>query len=172
MRRLLAGTVSSLVLGFALVACQPLGGGQREAGTTGTMVPPSSDDGRDGVAWGQHAFSSNGERIYFTSSSERGTKIESVGGPAGSSWMMMHGRLACVSCHGVDGRGGRRGMMAMEAKDIRWSTLSREFDEAQFARLVREGIERDGVPLSSEMPRWRMGDDDMADLVAFLKTLR
>ena len=34
-----------------------------------------------GTAWGDGSFSSNGERIYFTATSERGTDIDSSGGP-------------------------------------------------------------------------------------------
>jgi cytochrome c oxidase subunit II len=166
MKRLLSRALFGAALGLALAACHPLGDGLRGQG--------SADMPMGSVAWGRHAFNSNGERLYFTATSERGTTIESVGGPAGSSWMMMHGQLACVSCHGVDGRGGRRGMagmMGMEAKDIRWTTLSAEFNESQFAHLVREGREPNGNQLSSEMPRWRIGDDDLADLVSYLKTL-
>jgi hypothetical protein len=50
-----------------------------------------------GTAWGTGVFRSNGERIYFTSTSERGTAITYAGGPASSGWMMTGGRLTCVS---------------------------------------------------------------------------
>jgi cytochrome c oxidase subunit II len=141
-----------------------------------------------GIGWGQHAFNSNGERIYFTATSERDSPIDYTGGPDQVDWMAMHGRLACVSCHGVDGQGGRRGRSVtgmgmgmgmgqrpspapMDAKDIRWSTLSEEFSEVQFAVLLRDGREPDGKALSQDMPHWRMADADVADLVAYLKTL-
>lgn len=71
-------------------------------------------------------FRSNGERIYFTSTSERGTAITYTGGPAAGGWMTMGGQLACVSCHGPDGRGGKHSMgmtQVMDAKDIRWKVL-------------------------------------------------
>jgi hypothetical protein len=42
-----------------------------------------------GTGWGQHTFRSNGERIYLTTTSERGTRIESTGGPSGTGWMMI-----------------------------------------------------------------------------------
>ena len=48
--------------------------------------------GSGGTAWGTGAFRSNGERIYFTATSERGTEITYAGGPTSGDWMMMGGR--------------------------------------------------------------------------------
>ena len=70
--------------------------------------------GSSGTAWGVGAFGSNGERIYFTATSERGTAITYTGGPASNGWMMGDGgRLVCASCHGPDGRGGIHSMGMM-----------------------------------------------------------
>ncbi len=129
----------------------------------------------DGTAWGVGAFDSNGERIYFTATSERSTTaITYTGGPTSSGWMMTRGRLACVSCHGPDGQGGKHsmGMMqVMDAKDIRWSVLQDEFDAEKFRLAVVKGQDPDGTQLESDMPLWNISDDDLADLIAFLKTL-
>jgi hypothetical protein len=127
-----------------------------------------------GTAWGTGAFGSNGERIYFSATSDRGTAITYTGGPAAGGWMMANGRLACASCHGPDGRGGvhSMGMMqTMTAKDIRWSALEGEFDAELFRLAVTKGQDPDGTQLSTDMPRWSIGDDDLADLIAYLKTL-
>lgn len=127
-----------------------------------------------GTAWGVDAFRSNGERIYFTSTSERGTAITYTDGPSSGGWMMMGGQLACVSCHGPGGRGGRHrmGMMqVMDAKDIRWKVLQPEFDAEKFRLAVVKGQDPDGTQLKPDMPRWNISGDDMADLIAFLKTL-
>jgi len=136
---------------------------------------PSGTQTNGGTAWGTGVFKSNGERIYFTATSERGTSITFTGGPASNGWMMMPGgSLACASCHGPNGRGGvhAMGMMqTMDAKDIRWSALQGEFDAEKFRLAVTEGQDPDGTQLSSDMPRWKIGDDDLADLIAFLKTL-
>ena len=117
----------------------------------------------------------NGERIYFTATSERGTTITYTGGPASNSWMMGGGgRLACASCHGTDGRGGvhSMGMMqVMDAKDIRWSVLEGEFDPEKFRLAIVEGKDPDGTQLNTDMPRWNIGNDDLADLIDYLKTL-
>jgi cytochrome c oxidase subunit 2 len=131
--------------------------------------------GSGGTAWGLGAFGSNGERIYFTATSERGTTITYTGGPASNGWMMGGGgRLACASCHGPDGRGGlhNMGMMqVMDAKDIRWSTLEGEFDLEKFRLAVVEGKDPDGTQLNTDMPHWNISDDDLADLIDYLKTL-
>jgi cytochrome c oxidase subunit 2 len=129
----------------------------------------------DGTGWGVGAFRSNGERIYFTATSERGTAITYTGGPASGGWMMMRGRLACVSCHGPNGKGGKHsmGMMqVMDSKDIRWSVLQPEFDVKKFRLAVVKGQDPDGTQLDQDMPRWNISDDDLADLITYLKTLR
>jgi mono/diheme cytochrome c family protein len=123
---------------------------------------------------GAVTFRSNGERIYFTATSERGAAITYTGGPASGGLMMMGGQLACVSCHGPNGRGGKHsmGMMqVMDAKDIRWSVLQPEFDAEKFRLAVVKGQDPDGTQLNSDMPRWNISIDDLADLIAFLKTL-
>jgi mono/diheme cytochrome c family protein len=87
---------------------------------------------------------------------------------------MGDGRLVCASCHGPDGRGGvhNMGMMqTMTAQDIRWSALQDEFDAEQFRLAVTKGQDPDGTQLSTDMPRWNIGSDDLADLIAYLKTL-
>jgi hypothetical protein len=130
--------------------------------------------GSSGTAWGTGAFRSNGERIYFTATSDRGTSITYTNGPASSGWMMMGGQLACVSCHRPNGQGGKHsmGMMqVMDAKDIRWSVLQGEFDAEKFRLAVVNGQDPDGTQLNTDMPRWNIGNDDLADLIAFLKTL-
>ena len=134
----------------------------------------SQPDTSPGTAWGTGAFSTNGERIFFTATSDRGTAITYTGGPVSNSWMMGGGQLACASCHGTDGKGGvhNMGMMqTMDAKDIRWSVLQSEFDSEKFRLAVTEGQDPDGTQLNSDMPRWNIGIDDLADLIAYLKTL-
>lgn len=127
-----------------------------------------------GTGWGVGAFRSNGERIYFTSTDDQGKEITYTGGPSYGSWMMMGGRLACVSCHAPDGRGGvhSMGMMqVMDAKDIRWSALQKEFDFEKFRLAVVKGQDPDGTMMKPDMPRWNIDNADLADLFAFLKTL-
>ena len=101
------------------------------------------------------------------------------------------GRLACADCHGKDARGGvhQMGMTQMDAPDIRWAALTEEehgadgdhnegggmdhppYDEATFKQAVTQGVDPAGDPLDSDMPRWRMSDQDIQDLIAFLKSM-
>jgi len=132
---------------------------------------------------------SNGERIYFTATNEQGEFIPYEGGPAFGG-MMMQPRLACVSCHGADGRGGTHvmHMQVMDAPDIRYEALNSEAGEHEnnkdgmehtqgeyvidaFRQAVVEGKHPDGEALSADMPRWTMSDEDLAALLEYLKLL-
>jgi hypothetical protein len=125
----------------------------------------------------------NGEQIYFTRSSGRGTSIGYRGGPRFGGMMMMGNTLTCSACHGPDGRGGAHWMhmQAMDAPDITFAALMseeheeseehREYDLQVFRQAVVEGRHPDGDALSRDMPRWRISDADLEDLLAFLKLL-
>lgn len=131
--------------------------------------------------------SDNGERIYYTGINARGERIDYSGGTAFGG-MMMGQQLACASCHGTEGRGGVHWMhmQRMDAPDIRWETLAsgehggheddgdgemEAYDEASFKLALTEGIEPNGEELSRDMPRWELSDQDLEDLIEFLKTL-
>jgi len=150
--------------------------------------------GRSVGGVGEGIFESNGERIYSSATSERTGRINYRGGPLGGGMMTGWRGLACVSCHGGDGRGVFHvmHMSAMDAPDIRWSTLAAETDEGHdgellskgehgeamagydleaFRLAVVDGRHPDGTALSSSMPRWDLGDEDLADLAEFLRSL-
>jgi len=60
----------------------------------------------------------------------------------------------------------------MQAPDIRWSALESEFDTEKFRLAVTQGQDPDGKKqLNHDMPRWNIGNDDLADLISYLKTL-
>lgn len=122
--------------------------------------------------------SSAGQRIYYTGADASGPI------PRTSTGGGMMGTLACVNCHGQDGRGGRVGMMMfgrIDVPDIRYSTLTTTRSEdgttvpawtdADIARAIRDGVEPDGRSLKAPMPRWSMTDVDIADVITYLKEL-
>ena len=157
----------------------------------GMVVAACGNGNGFGTAWGDGAFGSNGERVYFTGTSERGTEIDYSGGP-NPGGMMMGGRLSCASCHGTDARGGvhTMHMRVMDAPNIRWRALGQhngaphededETDEAHddegvydfemFRTAVTEGLHPDGEPMSDDMPRWEMSEADLRDLVEYLQS--
>ncbi len=150
--------------------------------------------GRSTAGSGEGTSEGNGEQIYFSAVSERTGRIDYRGGPLGGGMMTGSWGLACASCHGADGRGGIHvmHMLPMDAPDIRWSTLAAEMGEGPteepqpegehegamagynleaFRLAVVEGQHPDGTPLSRNMPRWDLVDDDLADLAEFLRSL-
>ncbi len=142
-----------------------------------------------GMARGEGSFDSNGEQIYFTGIDGDGDRIAYAGGPSGG--MMMGSYLSCASCHGADGRGGRHvmQMQVMDAPSIRWAELANEGGEEhetdeldehahevqygfeQFRRAVVEGDHPNGEALSRDMPRWKMGESDVRDLMDYLMSI-
>lgn len=84
--------------------------------------------------------------------------------------------LTCASCHFSGGRGGEHtmmGMQTMKSADIRWSAIKDEFDNDEKFRLaIIKGEDPDGKKmLNRDMPRWQIVNEDLADLIGFLKTL-
>lgn len=132
------------------------------------------------VGNGAQTFSSLGERVFLTGTDENRNII-----PRSTPAMygMMFAQAGCASCHGRDGRGGTVGAMmgSFHTPDIRWSTLTSSqdpegrpqtpFDEASFARAVRDGIDPEGDRVKAPMPQWRLTDAEVAALVVYLKGL-
>lgn len=128
---------------------------------------------------GQRSFGSDGERIFFTGTNSRGERISYDGG-AGMMMGMM--RANCAQCHGDDGR-GRRTMM-FTTPNITYRNLTdpqgmlepdgergHTYTEATIKRAITQGLDAEGEPLDSRMPRWGMDEQDLGDLVDYLKTL-
>ncbi len=91
--------------------------------------------------------------------------------------VMPAGMMACVSCHGSDGKGGHVQMMmtTVQVPDIRYSTLTQSapaYTDETIKRAVTQGLDAEGKPLNWPMPRWQMSDAQLNDLIAFLKTLK
>jgi cytochrome c oxidase subunit 2 len=155
-----------------------------------------------GVFWRQPGFirnngpilegpsnAENGERIYYRAASARGSEITYRGG-SNFGGMMMGSNLTCATCHGPSARGGSHTMhmQVMDAPDITYAALSGEAGEhdgsdehsdedgeyslEDFRQAVIDGNHPDGESLNRDMPRWQMSDDDLADLLEFLKEIQ
>lgn len=116
-------------------------------------------------------FSSNGERIFYTGINAKGKSIKNSHGMQG---------VGCAMCHGVDAKGMK--MMMMEMPDLRWSTLTDPkghvhpngrnhppFTEGSFKACVLAGVDPAANQLNMMMPRWQMSNEDLDDLIGYLK---
>lgn len=121
-----------------------------------------------------------GKELFTQGTSATGGEVSAIVGDEGV--VLPGSALTCSSCHGDDGRGRPEG--GVEPPDIRWSELTKTyghvhgggrrhpaFDEESFARLMREGVDGGDNRLDRAMPLYEMSDDDLADLVAYLKRL-
>jgi mono/diheme cytochrome c family protein len=126
-------------------------------------------------------YRSNGERIYHTGISERTGRIEIQGGPP---WLRTHGG-GCIACHGPDGQGGITFADSAVSADIRYSSLTSEkhrngmnqhghkpYDNTLIMRAITKGIDPAGKALHWIMPRWKMSEEDLNDIIEYLKFLK
>ena len=120
-------------------------------------------------------FKSNGERIYFTVTSDSGKPIISSIGK-----IKMKGMMSCATCHGADGKGGRGRMMmwVFDAPDIRYSALTaghegeKPYTDELIKQAITKGVDSEGKRLEPPMPVWQMSEQDLNDLIDYLKTLK
>jgi ABC-type branched-subunit amino acid transport system substrate-binding protein/cytochrome c553 len=109
--------------------------------------------------------------LAATPQEERGRKIylegaegitAVIGGEQGTE--VPASALPCSGCHGRDGSGQAEG-------GVKPSDLTRIDDERALKRAIAMGISSKGEPLHVAMPRYRMSQQDMADLISYIKTL-
>lgn len=90
--------------------------------------------------------------------------------------------LTCAGCHGARGEGKTEG--GVTAGNLTWSYLTKPyghndeggrkhpaFSEASFTRMLTAGLDPAGNKLAVAMPTYRMPQQDMADLIAYLKRI-
>jgi mono/diheme cytochrome c family protein len=173
------GPPKSLWLGIALAVIGLLG--LTLLTPFGPRTNPSASFGPFGNSRSQ-SFGSLGERIFLSGTDATGSVIPRS---TRSMYGMMFGQAGCAGCHGRDGRGGTVGAMmgSFRTPDIRWSTLTSDegpdesghahaaYNEVSFARAIRDGVDSEGDPLDPPMPQWRLTDDEVAALIAYLHSL-
>ena len=137
-----------------------------------------------GGVYDRGSYESNGERIYYLGIDGDGQKIPFRGGP---HWLRSMGG-SCVNCHGPEGKGGLPVMMGTHTPgDIRYSALvsgkhhgqeeggeqgvEQPYTDEGIRKAIRDGIEPSGEQLDRTMPRWKISDDDMNDLLEYIKKL-
>lgn len=121
-----------------------------------------------------------GRELYLKMKSPSGAEIKAFmgrGSIEAPGWT-----LPCVSCHGLEGEGLSE--HGISATAVTWEDLTRPrwfkriktrehppYDEAAFARAVREGIDPAGNRLDPYMPRFVIASEDLEDLIAYLKVI-
>ena len=119
-----------------------------------------------------------GKAFYLRGESASGQEITAMMGevdvPAST--------LTCAGCHGNRGQGITEG--GVTAGNMTWTFLTKPyghsddggrkhppFTESSFARLMTSGVDPAGNKLAVAMPTYRMPQEDMANLIAYLKRI-
>jgi hypothetical protein len=137
-----------------------------------------------------------GESIYLRGVLGSGQKLE--GARLGGGPIAKGSDAACVNCHQRSGLGATHQSIGVAAgtgsnvippiagryllrptgidkTDLPFvegmRTNRAPYTEATLARAIREGIDSEGKPLGYLMPRFAIGDADMASLIEYLKAL-
>jgi ABC-type branched-subunit amino acid transport system substrate-binding protein len=135
-----------------------------------------------GVAFagGLTAEQKRGKHIYLYGANLKGQEITAFQGNPETD--VPGPILACVNCHGYDGRGKPEG--GVIPSDVTWETLTKPYgvtheggrkhppyDEESMARAITMLVDPAGNRLHLAMPRYEMSGDDLSDLVAYMKLL-
>ena len=119
-----------------------------------------------------------GKAFYLRGESASGQEITALMGeidvPAST--------LTCAGCHGLRGEGRTEG--GVTAGPLTWSFLTKPyghtdeggrkhqaFSETSFVRMLTAGLDPAGNKLAVAMPSYRMSQEDMANLIAYLKRI-
>jgi ABC-type branched-subunit amino acid transport system substrate-binding protein len=89
--------------------------------------------------------------------------------------------LPCINCHGADGRGAED-YVGIAPLNVNWYALASTvhahavrthgpFDELSLARAIIFGKDPDGNDMEKAMPRYDMAQEDVQDLIAYLKVM-
>lgn len=121
-----------------------------------------------------------GRRLYREGIGSSGQSVQARVGVDGAT--VPGHAVPCANCHGRDGMGRSEG--AIVAPTLVWSDLIKpwghqhengrrhgSFDERGVERAVTEGLDPAGQPLDRTMPRYALGRDDLANLLAYLKQI-
>ena len=119
-----------------------------------------------------------GKKIYLKGEDEGGEITVLLGG---SDTEFPASTFACATCHGLKGEGTNEG--GLQTPSLIWSALAAPgtsaltrqeraaYTEATLVRALRVGLDASRGRLHPGMPRYRMSDEQAANLVAYLKKL-
>ncbi|WP_437613392.1 ABC transporter substrate-binding protein [Sorangium sp. So ce834] len=154
---------SASAIGLCALALQALGRDER--------APAPRARGEQEASCAELAPSAlRGKRIYQRGATADGRVIE---GAIADGTVTLSGRdAACAGCHGPSGQGTNEGGIAAPAlTPERLAAAGRERGATTaraLAAAIREGRGPAGRQLNPAMPRFRLADADLSDLVAYL----
>jgi len=145
-----------------------------------TAVPLAAGPPDEDSAAQLTAAERRGKSLYRTGQSPSGVELTAQLGAAGIDVPAV--AVPCVGCHGFDGAGRPEG--GVTPSNITWDNLTRPYglrhdsgrehppyDERRLKRAITMGLDPAGNALHIAMPRYRLSQQDAADLVAYLKRL-
>lgn len=142
------------------------------------------------AGWGAEAGPPHdGESIYRRGVLASGATLEGTRPRGGVG--LKGAPAACVNCHRRSGLGATESVVTIPPVTGEYLFHAREattqepvlhyvenmhgnrdpYTDATLARAIRDGVDSRGRPLSDLMPRFALGDDDMAALIEYLKSL-
>jgi len=154
-----AGFGRLLLLALVVLACDPADSEK----TSSSALSETAVEGRDA---GRRMF-----REGIGLSGEPMTAIVTGDVP------LLGTQFTCQNCHGRSGMGSAEGRYVVPsiAGPILFAPAHQPkrpaYDLASFARALREGLDPAGDPLDPLMPRYRLSDDEVAALAAYLAGL-
>ncbi len=121
-----------------------------------------------------------GRQLYDQGIGADGQAVSAVGGEANLA--LPAAFVACVNCHGYDGRG--KAEAGSLSPDIRWETLTKPYsitsptgrrrlpyDASTFFKAITQGLDSTGQPLDATMPRYRISPAEAANVLAYVKQI-
>jgi ABC-type branched-subunit amino acid transport system substrate-binding protein len=148
------------------------------SGRSAVLSQTSSGSNAAAVRRELTAQEKHGKAFYLRGESASGREITALMGdidvPAST--------LTCAGCHGIRGEGKTEG--GVTAANLTWSFLTKPyghtdeggrrhqaFSEISFVRMLTAGLDPAGNKLAVAMPTYRMPQEDMANLIAYLKRI-
>lgn len=176
MRRLRVGAqgLAALLAGWSLCAAAQMPDQTHQANPGNPAHPAHPAHSSDQAEQARKA----GRTIFLEGRNRHG---EVITASVGSGVTLQGDAVACARCHGPEGAGNREGGLTAPALD--WNALSQarsaspgllprsRYDDVAVLRALRQGVDVEGRPLSSAMPRFTLGPRDEADLLTYLRSL-
>lgn len=152
----------------------------------GTAIAKASDSPAEVGLTTQAALVQAGERMYREGILPSGKMMRAM---VSADAPIQDGQTACMNCHRRSGMGANEGQTVVppvtgaflgQPRDAQASQLAYlstrtarrpGYTDAMLARAIRDGIDSSGQYFAGPMPRYSLSDNELAPLIAYLKSL-